>query len=166
MQGPHWIIVMKCCHYNGVVFNFIYLTMTYILLLKEAPSPEGMCLFNQLQHFFRVQQGWMEWPYVSSDNTEAPWMSGKNPPASNNGRQYLQSELMSTCFSRGHWDRWKSLHMPPVSLASCFTLLDKGLSPGETAVKTRFEEEDKFRKWLWDTQQAQLISTGKEPVSH
>lgn len=61
-------------------FHFIYLTMTYIPLLEGGPSPEGMCLFNQLQHFFWVQQGRLEQPLVSSDNTqltEAPGESGK-----------------------------------------------------------------------------------------
>lgn len=54
--------------------------MTYIPLLEEGPSPEEMGLFNQLQYFFRVQQGWMEQPHVSSDKTqltEAPGESGK-----------------------------------------------------------------------------------------
>lgn len=54
--------------------------MTYIPPLKGGPSPEGMCLSNQLQHFFRVQQGGMEQPHVSSDNTQltkAPGESGK-----------------------------------------------------------------------------------------
>lgn len=116
MQGPHWIIVVKCCHYNGAVFHFIYLSMTYIPLLKEAPSPEGMCLFNQLQHFFRVQQEWMEWPCVSSDNTahRSSTRVVKKPPGWNNGRQHLQPDLMGTLCSRDHLDWWtpKPPHAP------------------------------------------------------
>lgn len=58
-------------------------------------------------------------------------------------------------------DEHQSLHMPWVSLASGFTLLDKSLSPGETAVKITFEEEDKFRRQLLGTQQAQPLSPQK-----
>lgn len=47
----------------------------------------------------------------------------------------------------------QSLHMSPISLARCFTLLCKGLSPGETAVKIKFQEEDKKIRSLWGNQQ-------------
>lgn len=44
--------------------------MTYIPVLGGGQSAEGMCLFNQLQQSFRVQQGWMEHLHISSDNTQ------------------------------------------------------------------------------------------------
>lgn len=35
--------------------------------------------------------------------TEAPERKVKKPPGSNNGRQYLQPDLMGTLCSRDHW---------------------------------------------------------------
>lgn len=61
----------------------------------------------------------------------------------------------------------QSLHMSPISLARCFTLLCKGLSPGETAVKIKFQEEDKKnQESVGQSATLTLVSTGKEPTSH
>lgn len=140
--------------------HFIYLTMTYIPMLGGGPSPKGMCLFNQLQQFFRVQQGWTEQPHVSSDNTqlqqlqkrvvEQPSSSrqAKEPAAQSDQNPLLQRPL--------GWMNTEPAHA--MALARSFTSLCKGLCPAETEAKIGFEEEDETRRSLWGSEQPYLLS--------